>query len=291
MNNKEIDRLFENLDVSDSIQRINLYPSVKWVFQAAGYPILVQTQETVNRMRIVAFIKDSSDIAESCYAEMLEANYHSALDVRYAMNDGYVVSAFLHPLNELNPEQFVRALFETISCAETFGSNYSGASLYFGRLGQNHSSADTADPLTSFREKVNDQTTDNKVFISYSHNNGSWLDKLLMMIKPIVRSNEISIWYDENIKPSQTWRKEINDALRQAKVALLLVSPEFLASDFIAKEELPYLLNKAKQGAIRVTWILLSPCLHRSTEIGSYQALHDINKPLNALNEFELNTL
>jgi internalin A len=123
----------------------------------------------------------------------------------------------------------------------------------------------------------------NKVFISYSHNDKRWLAEVQRMLKPEVRNNAIDLWDDTKIKPGSNWKAEIKEALTEAKVAVLLVSSDFLASDFIAKNELPPLLRAAKRSGLLIHWIYISSCLYENTEISKYQAAHDIARPLDRM--------
>jgi hypothetical protein len=63
------------------------------------------------------------------------------------------------------------------------------------------------------------------------------------MLAPLVRNEIVDVWYDTKIKPSDKWREEIRKAMETASVAVMLVSDNFLASDFINKQELPYFLQ------------------------------------------------
>jgi hypothetical protein len=291
MNNNKIDLLFETLLISDVVQKLESYPNVQWLFQASGFPIVVRTQEKMNRIKIVAFIEDARKLEIQKLQKVLEANYHSTMDARYSLTDGYFVSLYFHHFKELSEEQFLNALWQVISCAETFGSTYSGGSFSFGPSVSAPLRSKKQDPLAKLTHKIKTQASDNLVFISYSHKDSEWLKLVLTMIKPLIRNNSLTIWYDKEAKPSSKWRNEIAMALEKAKAAVLLVSPNFLASDFISTNEVPYLLEAAENNRVNVSWILLRDCLYKETEISECEALHDTAKPLNSLQSAELDSV
>ena len=76
-----------------------------------------------------------------------------------------------------------------------------------------------------------------EAFISYSHHDKPWLDKLKTVLNPYVKATGIPIFDDTNIKPGMDSKEALKKALATAKVGILLVTPEFLASDFIATRE------------------------------------------------------
>jgi hypothetical protein len=74
-----------------------------------------------------------------------------------------------------------------------------------------------------------------QVFISYSHEDAEWLKRLQIMLRPLTRTQIITVWDDNQIRAGSRWREQIKKGLAAAKVAVLLVSPNFLYSEFIAQ--------------------------------------------------------
>jgi chaperonin GroEL len=119
-----------------------------------------------------------------------------------------------------------------------------------------------------------------KVFVSYSRHDKDWLERLRVHLKPLQRELEIDIWDDSKIEPGEKWKDEIAKAIDSTKVAVLLISANFMASDFIATGELPRLLNAARDdGAILVPLILSSSRFGKTT-IAYFETINDPKEPL-----------
>lgn len=125
-------------------------------------------------------------------------------------------------------------------------------------------------------------------FVSYSHKDVKWLDKLNVMLTPYIREG-MDVWSDQNIKPGALWADEIRKALGNAKVAVLLVSPDFLASKFIYENELPPLLEEAECGGLVILWIPIHYSNYKLTKIKDYQAAWEPSQPLAGLSKPKLN--
>lgn len=123
-----------------------------------------------------------------------------------------------------------------------------------------------------------------KVFISYSRKDREWLDRLHVHLRPLHRQGIIDLWDDTKISAGMAWQEEIQCAIETAKVAILLVSAHFLDSDFIYNNELPPLLDAAKNDGLTILPVIISPCVLSNTPIRRYQA---INSPDETLMDLE----
>ena len=138
----------------------------------------------------------------------------------------------------------------------------------------------TSPPTQGIAPAVTPPGKRNQVFISYSHRDTEWLDRINIALKPVIRGG-VEVWSDEAIAPGMKWRDEINNALASAKVALLLVSMNFLASDFIMDKELPVILDAAEKEGLTVLWVPVGHSNVRDTPIYEYQGILSPGDPLN----------
>ena len=115
------------------------------------------------------------------------------------------------------------------------------------------------------------------IFVSYSHADQPWLDRLRIHLRPLERDRTIDYWDDGKIQPGTVWRDEIRSAIEKARVAVLLISADFLASDFVAADELPPLLAAAADRGTLILPLLISPC--RFMKIPSLSRFQSINSP------------
>lgn len=127
-----------------------------------------------------------------------------------------------------------------------------------------------------------------KVFISYSHRDEKWLRRLQVHLKPLERQGLIECWDDTRLVAGQKWRTEIKRAIDSALVAVLLISADFLASDFVDKDELPPLLRACEQEGVVILPLILKPCRFMKTEsVSQFQAVNLPTKPLIGMEEVE----
>jgi len=113
--------------------------------------------------------------------------------------------------------------------------------------------------LAGKNKKMNDMTA-LKIFISYSHKDEEFKDDLVTMLEGLRRQGVISPWQDRCIEEGDEWYQEIQDAMNECDLAILLVSKHFIASRFIQDEELPLLLQRRSDLGLRVVPIIVRPC-------------------------------
>lgn len=108
----------------------------QWQFILENRTLLLLVSEERDRMRIIAPILPEADMTPEQRQNVLVANFHTALDARYAVTDGTLVAIYLHRLSSLQENDFRSALYQVARLATTFGSTYSSSELIFGPNGQ-----------------------------------------------------------------------------------------------------------------------------------------------------------
>ncbi len=126
MSNARLARIFASLD--PSAQKAPNY----WEFEVAGVQIVVLTDENADRMRIVAPIAPASTVTGDRAVRLLQANFDSALDARYAIARNMVWSAFIHPLSSLTEDELQNGVAQVVGCAKSYGTTYNSGALVFG---------------------------------------------------------------------------------------------------------------------------------------------------------------
>ena len=125
MNNARIGVLLENLDLgvagSDG----------HWRLVVADRDVMIITDEAADRMRIISPIAPSETLTEESLRRVMQANFDTALDARYAIAKGTLWSAFIHPLHALDDEAFLLGLGQVVNLVNTFGSSYTSGLLIF----------------------------------------------------------------------------------------------------------------------------------------------------------------
>ena len=161
---------------------------------------------------------------------------------------------------------------------------YASTALQAGQIASKLNDSQLADRLEEIFTPTVRQA--NKIFVSYSHKDKEWKDRLCQLLSPFLRDGdiELQLWVDDgDIQTGDRWHEKIQSALKAAGVAVVLVSASFLASDYVMKYELPEIIRAAADGKIRLIWVYVSHAAYDSTELESFQAAHDVSQPLYAL--------
>jgi len=126
-----------------------------------------------------------------------------------------------------------------------------------------------------------------RIFISYAHKDKIWLDRVHVHLRPLVKNRIVDYWDDTKLEFGAKWKQTIKGKIFSAKIAIFLVSADFLASDFIQDEELPLLLAAAEQDGTTVLSVILSPCGFEQSPLSIYQAINPPSRSLINMKEGE----
>lgn len=111
------------------------------------------------------------------------------------------------------------------------------------------------------------------LFYSYSHKDTDLREQLANHLAPLIRNGQITSWDDRRITAGREWEREISEHLDSADIILLLVSSDFLASDYCYGKEVTRAIARHKAKEARVIPIILRPCVWTTSPLGKLQAL------------------
>ena len=127
------------------------------------------------------------------------------------------------------------------------------------------------------------------VFISFSHKDEPWKDRLVTHLGVLKQQGLLDLWDDRRIGAGQDWHPEIQAAMSRASVAMLLVSADFLTSQFILGEEVPRLLERREKEGLRVFPVILRPCAWKQVNwLARMQLRPQDARPLSAGTEHQI---
>lgn len=104
----------------------------RWLFTVAERQVFLVYDETNDRMRLLVPIRDAQTLGAAELMRLLQANFDTALDARYAVAQATLWGTYIHPLSTLTDEQFLVAIGQTVNVANTYGESYSSGLLTFG---------------------------------------------------------------------------------------------------------------------------------------------------------------
>jgi hypothetical protein len=120
------------------------------------------------------------------------------------------------------------------------------------------------------------------LFISYSRADRRWMRAFRRMLVP-AQTLDLTTWSDESIVPGSDWQRRIMRELERCRGAVLLVSSNLLASDFVRDIELPYLIRAARNEQKLLFPVAISGSLAELTPLGEFQWINSPDKPLDLL--------
>jgi archaellum biogenesis ATPase FlaH len=119
-----------------------------------------------------------------------------------------------------------------------------------------------------------------EVFCCYAHEDRDILDDLKKHLMSLQRQGRIDVWNDADINPGRNWEEEIKQHLNTAHIILLLVSPDFMASDYCYSKEMLRAMERHNQGEASVIPIIVRPVYWQIAPFGKLQALPKDAQPI-----------
>ncbi len=124
------------------------------------------------------------------------------------------------------------------------------------------------------------QSTPIEIFFSYAHEDEGLRDQLAKQMRTLERQRVISAWHDRRITPGKEWAGQIDQHLNTARIILLLISTDFIDSNYCYDVELTRAMQRHATGEAHVIPIILRPCDWTGTPFAKLQALPRDAKPV-----------
>jgi len=125
MDNKRLDELIKRIDPGATGAPGN------WSVNYEGYTARVITDEAADRMRIVVGIVRADGLKKEILYRLMQANFDTTIDARYSIANGFLWSAFIHPLSPLTDNEFLSGLAQVINLTSSYGKSFSSGALHF----------------------------------------------------------------------------------------------------------------------------------------------------------------
>ncbi|KUO51795.1 MAG: hypothetical protein APF78_00675 [Sphingomonadales bacterium BRH_c3] len=119
-----------------------------------------------------------------------------------------------------------------------------------------------------------------RVFFSYSHADEDLRDQLEVQLSMLKRQGLIEAWHDRRIGAGNEIDGSIDVNMESSSIILLLVSPDFLASDYCYDREMTRAMERHKDGSAKVIPVILRPCDWHNAPFGKLMAVPKDGKPI-----------
>ena len=174
--------------------------------------------------------------------------------------------------NEFQPSENKRFL--------TYAYHINDKSVYFQNVQSRQKQRQSI--ITKIRKKVDFEMVDKKVkvFLSYSHVDEEFKNKLDIYFAPLKRNNKVETWNDRKIVPGTLFDDEIKRHLNEDEIIILLISADFINSDYCYEIEMTKALERMRNSDAIVIPIILRPCLWQETPLKDIQALPKDGTPI-----------